>query len=268
MKRLLTILAGMMACISLAACGMGTTAPQTDGGQTTDEAQTAAPVETVPAVTAQPDENTELYLAFSQALETLLTSSILPDGMQSEAQDSATPSRFAVYDVDADGEDELILINNTVTEAGTSGYVFSYDAQTGTLQTELLEYPALTFYDNGVVMVKWSHNQGLAGDFWPYNLHQYDASIDCYRPCGSVDAWDKQVSETNEQGESFPADIDKSGTGRVYYIVVNRDAENPSAVDEADYTAWLNGWIGGAKELQIEYLDLTQDNIALLRSMK
>jgi len=267
MKKLLAILAGMMMCIVLTACGLGASAPQTDGGQATDVTNTADPMVIEPSATTQPDETPKSYLAFSQALENLLTNSILPDGMQSEAQDSATPSRFAVYDVDADGKDELILINNTVTEAGTSGYVFSYEEETGILQTELLEYPALIFYDNGIVMAKWSHNQGLAGDFWPYNLYQYDATIDCYRPCGSVDAWDVKLGETNEQGESFPAEIDKSGTGRVYYIVVNRDAENPDAVDEADYTAWINGLIGSAHELQIEYLDLTAENIALLRSM-
>jgi len=269
MKKLATITIGVMLCAALAACSLGTSAPQTTDVQVAGETNTANPVaiETASA-TAQQNENNQMYLAYSQALENLLQNRVLPDDTQSDEQDSATPSRFAVYDVDGDGSDELILLNCTASTAGTTGYVFDYSAETATIATELLESTDLTFYDNGIVLSKWSHNQGLAGDFWPFNLLQYDASIDCYRPCGSVDAWDVTVSETNEQGESFPTAIDKSGTGRVYYIVENRDAENPSAVDETDYTAWLNGYIGNAKELQIPYLDLTEENIALLRSMK
>ena len=81
MKKLLIILAGMMMCIALAACGLGASAPQTDGGQTTVEPNTAAPVVIEPIAIAQPEETAKIYLAFSQALENLLTNSILPDGM-------------------------------------------------------------------------------------------------------------------------------------------------------------------------------------------
>ena len=136
------------------------------------------------------------------------------------------------------------------------------------IATELLESTDLTFYDNGIVLSKWSHNQGLAGDFWPYNVLQYDASIDCYRPYGAVDAWDKSVRDTNEEGQPFPTDIDKSGVGIVYYIREGGESEFGAPVDQADYLAWLESVISGAKELQIPYADLTAENVAMLRAMQ
>ena len=43
--------------------------------------------------------------------------------------------------------------------------------------------------------------------------------------------------------------------------------DNSNPVDQSEYTAWLNQQIGDAKELQLSYLDLTVENVALLRSM-
>lgn len=271
MKRVLTIIASIILTSIIAACSNSVTPALPSDVQPTATAavSTAEPVATEPTGSAQPGgQKQQLYAAFGDALENLLQNRILPDGIPSDDQDSTVASRFAVYDVDADGQDELILLNNTVTMAGTSGYVFDYEQGTEGLQTELLEYTDLTLYDNGMVKAGWSHNQGLAGDhFWPYNLLQYDASIDCYRPYYSVDAWDKAYGETNEQGQPFPTEIDKSGAGIVYYIMQGMDFDYSSPVDQSEYTAWLDQQIGSAKELQLQYFDLTEENVALLGSM-
>ena len=106
--------------------------------------------------------------------------------------------------------------------AGQTGYVFAYNEQTKKLNTELSEFPSLTFYDNGAVKAEWSHNQGRAGDnFWPYSLYQYAPETDSYALIGMVDAWDKTYAQTDDQNNPFPSDIDKSGTGMVYYIMEN-----------------------------------------------
>ena len=270
MKRVLTIIISVALMGTVAACGSVTPASPSDAMPTaTLAASPAEPVTIEPAVTAQPTAgNQQRYAAFSDALENLIQNRVLPDGTPSDEQDSTTPSRFAVYDVDGDGQDELILLNNTMSMAGTSGYVFDYEEGSEGLQTELLEYVDLTFYDNGLVKAGWSHNQGLAGDhFWPYNLLQYDASIDCYRPYYIVDAWDKAYGEANEQGETYPTEIDKSNAGIVYFIMPGMEYDNSNPVDQSEYTAWLNQQIGDAKELQLSYLDLTVENVALLRSM-
>ena len=271
MKRVLTIIASIILTSTIAACrNSATPASSVDALPTATAAEsTAEPVVVEPTATAeQGNQNQQIYAAFCEALENLLQNRVLPDGMPSDEQDSATPSRFAVYDVDSDGQDELILLNNTMSMAGTSGYVLDYEEGTEGLQTELTEYTGLTFYDNGMVKAAWSHNQGLAGDhFWPYNLLQYDASIDCYRPYYSVDAWDKAYGETNEEGQPFPTEIDKSGAGIVYYIMQGMDFDYSSPVDQSEYTTWLNQQIGSAKELQLQYSDLTKEDVALLKSM-
>ena len=270
MKRVLTIIISVALMGTVAACGSVTPASPSDAMPTaTSAASPAEPVTIEPAVTAQPTAgNQQRYAAFSDALENLIQNRVLPDGTPSDEQDSTTPSRFAVYDVDGDGQDELILLNNTMSMAGTSGYVFDFEEGSEGLQTELLEYVDLTFYDNGLVKAGWSHNQGLAGDhFWPYNLLQYDASIDCYRPYYIVDAWDKAYGEANEQGKPFPTEIDKSNAGIVYFIMPGMEYDHSNPVDQSEYTAWLNQQIGDAKELQLSYLDLTVENVALLRSM-
>lgn len=272
MKKQLLITTGLLLCLLLAACEATTGSVSTTSDQavpSADSARTAEPEATAPAETAQPDAAKQQdYTAYSEALENLMQNRITPDGMPSDEQDTATPSRFAVYDVDGDGSDELILLNHTATTAGTTGFVFGYSPEGAMIATELLESTDLTFYDNGIVLSKWSHNQGLAGYFWPYNVLQYDASIDCYRPYGAVDAWDKSVRDTNEEGQPFPAEIDKSGTGIVYYIRTGGESEFGTPVDQAEYSAWLDSIIGSAKELQIPYADLTEENIAMLRAMQ
>ena len=271
MKRVWIIITSVILVSTIAACSNSVTpASPSDALPTATAAEsTAEPVATEPTATAQPgDQNQQMYAAFSEALENLLQNRMLPDGILSEEQDSALASRFAIFDVDGDGQDELILLNNTVTMAGTSGYVFDYEEGTEGLQTELLESVNLTFYDNGLVKAGWSHNQGLAGDhFWPYNLLQYDATIDCYRPYYIVDAWDKKYSEDNEQGEPFPTEVDKSNAGIVYFIMQGMEYDNSNPVDQSEYTAWLDQQIGSAKELELPYFDLTEENVALLKSM-
>ncbi len=272
MRKQFTIAVSAILCLALSACATGIEAPVATAEQPSPTAvvvATAQPGATMAAETPQPDAAKQQdYTAYSEALENLMQNRITPDGMPSDEQDSTTPSRFAVYDVDGDGSDELILLNHTATTAGTTGYVFDYSPEAGMIATELLESTDLTFYDNGIVLSKWSHNQGLAGDFWPYNVLQYDASIDCYRPYGAVDAWDKSVRDTNEEGQPFPTDIDKSGVGIVYYIREGGESEFGAPVDQTEYSVWLDSIIGSAKELQIPYADLTAENVAMLRAMQ
>ena len=76
---------------------------------------------------------------------------------------------------------------------------------------ELSQFPMLTFYDNATIGAGISHNQGYAGEFWPYMFYTYDAANDSYRAEYFVDAWDKSLSDVNYNGEAFPDDADKDG---------------------------------------------------------
>jgi len=143
-----------------------------------------------PAETEAVPDNAPSWAAYQSALETLINENVFPDGTTGEAADDAQSeeNRVAVCDVDGDGKEELILLYAGTTMAGMRGFVFSYDETANRLRTELSAFPMLTFYDNDMVKEDWSHNQGLAGEFWPFNLYQYDSTTDSYTLFGIVDA--------------------------------------------------------------------------------
>lgn len=176
---------------------------------------------------------------------------------------------FALYDVDGDGQEELLLNWTGASMADTVEYIWGY-GDNGT-HVELCEFPALTCYDNGVIEAEWSHNQGLAGEFWPYFLYRYNAETDQYEICGGADAWDKSVAKTKEQGEVFPDGIDADQDGVVYYLLPadwdgNYDME---PVDGAKYRTWRESFLEGASEMDdIWFWDLKEENIAILDAEK
>ena len=125
------------------------------------------------------------------------------------------------------------------------------------------EFPLLTFYENGAVMAGWSHNQGKGGDFWPYFLYQYLPETDGYQQVGAVDAWDRALGI-----EGYPDQVDRSGTGFVYYIYGDLAAEwdKVEPVDAAEYHAWLDPYLGEGEELALPYCPLTAENIRMIQT--
>ena len=196
--------------------------------------------------------------AFAAVLERLLQEHILPDGTALgllEGYDMAD-NRFAVCDVDGDGERELILIYESTMVAGRRGYVFSWNGETGEVGVQLETSPELTFYESGAVQSDSQHNQQLISrDFWPYDLYRYDGNLDTYVDVGSVHAWGKEALHNG-----YPEEADKSGTGFVYYIAANGgDGDEP--LDASVYEAWRYVYVRDSQEIQLEYLALTEENI-------
>ena len=196
--------------------------------------------------------------AFAAALERLLQEHILPDGTDAgllEGYDMAD-NRFAVCDVDGDGERELILIYESTMVAGRRGYVFSWNGETGEVGVQLETSPELTFYESGAVQSDSQHNQQLISrDFWPYALYRYDKYLDVYVEVGSVHAWGREALENG-----YPEEADKSGTGFVYYIAADGgDSDEP--LDASVYQAWRYVYVRDSQEIQPEYLALTEENV-------
>lgn len=263
-----------MAVLWMAALACAAGCGRRQGG-TADAAATAAPptaspvyVDTAPGAenaggAAEDAEREAARSAYRAALENLLNNRVLPSGAAYEAApgDGMAENRFAVYDVDMDGKEELLLAYASAYTAGEGAQIYAYDGGAGALRTELEEYPQLTFYDNGMIRADWSHNQGLAGSFWPYSLYRYDPDADSYVLAGMVDAWDKAFTKTGADGAPFPDDIDVSGSGFVYYIMTGGAYEKTPPVDAADYQAWYDGYMHGASEITVPYLPLTAENI-------
>lgn len=207
--------------------------------------------------------------AFADALDTLLNYHTFPDGtLYDPFEGDMSLDSFAVQDVDRDGQQELLLSCSNTYMAGMCIYVLAYDDESGSLRTQLLEFPALTFYDNGVVRANASHNQGMGGDFWPYSLYRYNAQTDSYEMIAMVDAWDRSFGETNPfyNDMPYPADVDVSDIGFVYYIMPPRSTDYSHPVDQSDYQTWLDSQLDGGQEQSIAWQNFTAANIQALRS--
>lgn len=282
MKKKTALLLALALCLTLTACGeqpapaVGSEPPAASESAASTPADSAPPAVNAPEEEDIPDsgvrpempEEDRLVMvgAYADMLETLLQTNTLPDGR--ELPGDMGDQCFALQDVDGDGAEELIFSNgNAPYMAAMAAYVYAYDADTETLRLELAGFPAMDFYDNGAVKVEWSHNQGLAGDsLWPYDLLQYDAETDSYRWSAMVDAWDRSLRDTNEQGEPFPTEVDTSGTGVVYFIMTGKEYDTSHPVDVTEYEAWVQEVLGGAQELNVTYREMTEDNIARLRA--
>lgn len=189
-------------------------------------------------------------------------------GYQPAQEYDVATNQFAVYDVDGDGKEELLITYSTTYTVGQGELVYGFDSVAGTITEELRAYPLLAYYDNGVVEEQMSHNHGMApdGDFWPYILYQYDEKTDRYDVIASVDAWSRAYREEDYDGNPFPQDVDADGDGMVYYIMAGGTYDLKDPVDGAEYQRWRDSLIKGTQQLQFSYVKLTPDNIYALGS--
>ena len=162
--------------------------------------------------------------------------------------------RYDIADVDGDGYEELYLVQDGGYMAAMVALIL--DGQGGKLRAELSEFPTLTAYNNGCIRADASHNQGLAGDFWPYALYRYDAESDSYQRIARVDAWDGRLHPQDYAGNPFPKDADVSGAGIVYYVAEDGElygedgAFAVAPMDQADFEKWEASWQGNASVVQ------------------
>lgn len=214
-------------------------------------------------------ENQDVHALYAQILKTLLDENRLPDDLNDPGdyigtvaeRETMAENQFAVCDVDGDGREELVIQYLTANMvAGMRALIYDTD-ENGGLRLQFSEFPNLTFYDNGAIQAGWSHNQGLAGDFWPYTLYVYNPESDLYRDVGSVDAWSRDF-----QPQNYPADTDTSNSGFVYYVYRDMGTEYGviPPVDESEYLQWREEYLAGAAELELPWQSLTAEHIQTL----
>lgn len=305
MKQFIWILCGIflsgLLLGALSACGadqFGVTVMTTGGGQAEDAPEDSASEEDAgsgeqtgsqytDACPASPEPVEAVRArsaAYGEVLWNALLRGTLPDGENLDwlSAEDAAANEFAVCDVDGDGEEELLLRWTNACVAGTADFVFRYDSQRVSL--EFQEFAGVEFYAGGAAKAPWSHNQGWAGRFWPYNLYQYNGETESYVDIGSVDAWDRSLFEDDEAlSAAFPADADADGDGLVYYILTGewyKNSRTPDGgnldgtlwgvrpVDGPDMENWLSFHTGGTEPVQLPLQKLTEDNIAALGAPK
>ena len=174
--------------------------------------------------------------------------------------DDTDIGEFVISDVDRDGKEELFVSWNDTFMAAMLGVIYGTDAA-GNVQVEYIGFPAITIYSNGLITEGVSHNQGLAGEFWPYSISRYNAVTDVYDAVGFVDAWDSRLSETDYNDNPFPSYADTSGTGIVYYIGDPDYEKQDQPVDITEYEAWHKKTFGGANEIVLNFQTISNENI-------
>lgn len=229
--------------------------------------ETSLPSESPAEPEVQPEEPSVPPAAWSgrladyqEVLEEVYQSSEDPERSQYENGPS-----FALYDVDRDGGEELIVQNTGGSMADMWTRIYGYDEAAKTAYVELEEFSGLSYYDNGIVEALWSHNQGMAGDaLWPYNVYRYNGEAGVYQQIAAVDGWDKGLSDV-WGGASFPDDVDRDGDGFVYYIITEEGGYAPDygeVMDNADYEAWRETYLSGAFPTGPNLVPLTKENIS------
>lgn len=225
---------------------------------TPESVSTETSVETFTEISVEP---ISLKPSYHDVLETIFRErSFQGDTFTLLNESDISENEFAIYDVDHDGMDELILRWSNTDSSSVSGVIYGYDNQ-GNIFRKLLTTPYLRFYSNGVIEADVAHHSALAGKFWEYTLYQYDAASNCYQEIAFVDAWDKSVSDIHwNTQEAFPDYADKSLSGLVYYIYPFASAST-DPLDITEYQSWHINYIGGASELNIPFRKLTEANI-------
>ena len=189
--------------------------------------------------------------AYISALERLIYQKITPHG---EKWIYGT-QEFAIFDIDRDGEKELIIRQDQLAMASMRVTVYDYDEKQKGLKIEYSGFPSHTFYENGVIVTMASHNHGPANtseDFWPYSVHRYNEKLDLYEEIAYVECWLKEPDHATYEGMTFPHEADLDRDGMVYYIMSGEYAlENP--VDNAAYNVWREATVGDAPEITFSY---------------
>lgn len=235
---------------------------------TDKEESTDSPTETERPTEEKTEASTQFITAgpmtYREVLEGIYYDDVYPNGYNCGYDDfyDKSVNKFAVYDIDNDGSDELIVVYTTTYVAGNVEYIYDHD-ENGYLIEEFRGFPLFIYYDNGIIKVGISHNQGLAGSFWPYTLYQYDPQSDSYNKVGFVDAWDKSYTDTDfyHDDAPFPDNIDVSETGFVYYICANGSGGYDDPVDVTEYNAWHDSYVVGASEVELPFMNMTEENI-------
>lgn len=206
--------------------------------------------------------------AYIKAIKELYHNYTLPDGTKLDEVElvsdyDMTQNQFAIYDVDFDGKDELIIALTNPPMAAMRSIIYDYDSSTNKFREQLTEFTSINFYNNGVIEVLWSHNQGSAGDsLWPYTMYKYNNESDSYDVIAQVDAWDKSFNEQSYIADTFPEEIDRDSDGIVYYILPKGEYNIYAPYDLQEYNEWRKQYITDeTSKITVPYINLTEDNI-------
>ncbi|MCR5090848.1 MAG: hypothetical protein K6C08_15220 [Oscillospiraceae bacterium] len=185
----------------------------------------------------------------------------LPDGSEIIPEDwdaKMENNSFAVYDVNGDGREELLISVEDSYVAAMRMVV--YHMKESGLEEELMVFPAVIFYGEGLVQAFDSHNH-TNGEAWPYTLLLYNPEQQLYEAYASVYSWNREYAENDYNGTPFPASADADSNGVVYCIRTFGDHPVEKWVDDAEFSAWETEQFGDRTVLDVPWMAYTEENI-------
>lgn len=250
---------GLLAAVMLTGCG-----------------NTNAVSESQSDIAETEQENTETetqkrYAAYQKKLEQILAEneSVRDDA---EMTDKYYEYDFAFADVNQDGQKELVTEWGETKEWVESCQIYAYDAKTDTVNRLDVLAGKTRFYANGIAEWNMSHGSPYTSPsidektgFWPYVVTKYNEKTKKYEEIGSVFNWEKKRWDDElDEYKHFPDELDEDGDG-LLYVTNDHQTDQDQVVDEAGYQAWIASYRGGYGEIELDYKDLTEENIANIR---
>ena len=169
-------------------------------------------------------------------------------------------NRFAILDIDSDGEEELLLEINTAPTVNMDTYLIKYTGD-GKVRLEN-HYMSPKYYTNGDIKGLPKHQPEYSGD--AYFLAKYDPDKKEWDQLFVKELLEELFNEGSE--ETFPSDKDKNGNGKVYsvssdYDKADYDYDKIEYYDDGEeYEKWYKKQFDSAK-IDVNYEALTQTNI-------
>lgn len=209
--------------------------------------------------------SSEVYQAYYDALMNIRGNHTLPDGRELDYLSEAgivEDDQFAVYDIDGDSRDEMILLWTTASASDTLMYVYEYNAEADAWTMEICCSPSVTVYDDGMILAEDLYDQGYAVTITPYTVYTYNENTDSYIAAGAVDCWDRAATDGMD-GEVFPEEYDTDDSGVVYMIDYAGyiGYSGGYCYSQSEYDGFVASLIGDKEELDIDYLNLSDANI-------
>ena len=281
LKPLLALLLAVLLCGSLAGCGKktennptgGNSVSIADDGSTvsapdavsdaTDAASLPATEPTQPAAlpttetAAEPTNAAEADKASSAIAALLQKVHDRPaDYYEGGSADTVESNRFAIADINNDGQAELLIDFSATYNAAMYMGVWQYDAQADTLERTAQFNEACEFYSDGTVKALASHNQGNGEDVWPYDLLRYNTSAGAYEVFASGYCENKSLS-----GDAFPDEKDTDGDGVLYFFTLQGEE---MTLTKDEYQTYVDTYCPESRRLTISWQSLTEANIAAI----
>lgn len=181
---------------------------------------------------------------YANVLERLYFYDTLPDdGDDIETKMADDYETYAVYDIDGDGIEELMLYVDRPGTGSSWSIIYEYNVDTDSLKQELYAYMDNQFYSNGRIVGMDDSSHGVM--VYVYNPENDDYSDSYLTIMRGTTYWDMGSNNEDHSGYDY----------RVYHS----NTEEETYMTEEEYNQWLADQTAGATELEIPWKKIVDE---------